>query len=167
MHGAALRLSFSRTNWTKENFVHKYGDRVIQTSSIPYQESFDTTAAPKTTTMREYIASWGKDDERWEADDVPEYMFSGQFASENPDLDDDMPEFLSLLGSLPYPSKVMAKQLFVGPAMSGAPLHWHNTAMNAIAYGRKHWCVNSAGPFTYTLKVFGNKRNGVCLLIVH
>ena len=33
----------------------------------------------------------------------------------------------------------MAKQLFVGPSLSGAPLHWHNTAMNAIAYGRKHW----------------------------
>ena len=131
----------SRTNWTKDNFVRKYGDRVIQTSHIPYQESFDTTAAAKTTTMREYIASWGKDDERWEADEVPEYMFSGQFATENPDLDDDMPEFLNLLGSLPYPSKIMAKQLFVGPAMSGAPLHWHNTAMNAIAYGRKHWFV--------------------------
>jgi len=35
----------------------------------------------------------------------------------------------------------MAKQLFVGPAMSGAPMHWHNTAMNALAYGRKHWYV--------------------------
>jgi len=30
------------------------------------------------------------------------YMFSGQFTEENPDIDDDMPEFLDLLAKLPY-----------------------------------------------------------------
>ena len=69
-------------------------------------------------------------------------MFSGQFSTENPDIDDDIEEFLDFLSLLPYPTKVMAKQLFVGPALSGAPIHWHNTAMNALAYGRKHWSVS-------------------------
>jgi Cupin-like domain len=32
-------------------------------------------------------------------------------------------------------------QLFVGPAASGAPMHFHNNAFNALAYGRKLWAL--------------------------
>jgi hypothetical protein len=136
----AIRNWTIRDSWTKHNFLKKYGNRQVSTSKIPYAESFDTVGSgTRTMTLGDYVNSWGNSDEQYSDEDVPRYMFSGQFSSENPDIDDDMPEFLGLLDDLPYPTKVMAKQLFVGPALSGAPIHWHNTAMNAIAYGRKHW----------------------------
>ena len=33
------------------------------------------------------------------------------------------------------------RQFYLGPAYTGAPLHWHNTALNVLAYGQKRWLV--------------------------
>jgi len=38
-----------------------------------------------------------------------------------------------------FPTK--NSQFYVGPAGSGAPLHYHNAAFNALAYGKKGWVL--------------------------
>lgn len=35
----------------------------------------------------------------------------------------------------------MNTQFYLGPAGSGAPMHFHRGAWNALIHGRKHWLV--------------------------
>jgi hypothetical protein len=35
----------------------------------------------------------------------------------------------------------MQPQFFLGAAGTGAPVHFHGDAWNAIAFGAKRWCV--------------------------
>ncbi len=39
----------------------------------------------------------------------------------------------------PRVQSVMNAQFFVGPAGSGAPFHFHNNALNTLAWGMKRW----------------------------
>lgn len=52
------------------------------------------------------------------------------------------------LSSLPHIGNL---QLFVGPALSGAPFHSHGPAINVIARGRKLWHLLPPGRDVYTM----------------
>ena len=43
-----------------------------------------------------------------------------------------------------------AHQLFLGPAGSGAPFHFHEPAVNALLYGRKRWWFQAPGQAGYS-----------------
>ena len=47
------------------------------------------------------------------------------------------------LGAVPGVT-VMANQFYLGPGQSGAPAHYHQIAVNALAWGEKHWIVAPA-----------------------
>lgn len=34
-------------------------------------------------------------------------------------------------------------QLFLGPPGSGSPLHWHDAALNYLAFGQKRWFLSA------------------------
>lgn len=43
-------------------------------------------------------------------------------------------------------------QFFLGPAGSGAPLHFHSLALNAVMYGRKRWALLAPKDALYSQK---------------
>jgi len=73
-------------------------------------------------------------------------------------------------------------QFFVGPEGSGAPVHFHSSAVNALYYGRKRWilippmqvgnqwlvgpCLRAIFPLTSSLKCIGFllREAGRCFL---
>ena len=48
-------------------------------------------------------------------------------------------QVVNLVRGLLGVSKVNPLQFFLGPAGSGAPLHWHDAALNFLAFGEKKW----------------------------
>lgn len=40
-------------------------------------------------------------------------------------------------------------QFYLGPALSGAPLHYHSDAINILAHGTKHWYLQSPDQAEY------------------
>ena len=40
-------------------------------------------------------------------------------------------------------------QFYLGPALSGAPLHHHGPAFNVLVRGRKEWILLPPGMYTY------------------
>ena len=60
-------------------------------------------------------------------------MFSASMAVEYTDIMDDITNLTKLLDSLYYPASQMGKQFYFGPRYTGAPMHYHNTAINALA----------------------------------
>jgi len=142
--GAVRNWTF-REAWQKDKFVAKYGETTVRTAEIPYADTFDDKAPSNTMTMNEYINAWGTPDNE-SPSGAPMYMFTADYTNENPPLRDDIRELIELLHDVPDTNetdtlKELSPQFFVGPAASGAPMHWHNTALNALAFGEKHWYV--------------------------
>ncbi len=46
--------------------------------------------------------------------------------------------------------KSTTRQLFIGPAFSGAPFHFHDNAFNALIFGRKLWLLTPPGRDLYS-----------------
>jgi len=67
------------------------------------------------------------------------YMFSSNFVNEYPAIRKVSVAAKAYLNSLPSVRRVNDLQLFLGPAGSGAPFHWHPPAVNFLAFGEKRW----------------------------
>ena len=75
---------------------------------------------------------------------VHPYVFFDGISQAAPDLLESFPTVPSFLD---FPSEKMvdrapsAVQWYIGPAGSGAPMHFHGDAWNALAHGRKRWLL--------------------------
>jgi len=73
---------------------------------------------------------------------TPPYIFERDIEKELPELMDSVPKMPATMPSggraqvTPQPP-----QFYLGPAGSGAPVHFHGDAWNALMYGRKHWIL--------------------------
>eukprot|EP00750_Incisomonas_marina_P017859 INCI2536.1.p1 GENE.INCI2536.1~~INCI2536.1.p1 ORF type:complete len:861 (-),score=142.45 INCI2536.1:19-2601(-) len=137
--GAVANWTF-RKAWQKQNFLAKYNSTMVDTSEIPYALGFDANAANERITMGEYVAKWGSGGND-SPSGAPMYLFGSEYTDQNPDLRAEVEELIDLLGTETSVDSLreMSPQFFLGPAASGAPMHWHNTALNALAYGEKKW----------------------------
>ena len=70
------------------------------------------------------------------------YLFSSKVMEDSGLLADTEP-LQRYLSSIPGVA-VMANQFFLGPGGSGAPTHYHQIAVNALAWGEKHWIIAPA-----------------------
>jgi len=66
-------------------------------------------------------------------------MFSTEFGEDYPSVASLSADVVSLLQSVPSVNEVKLVQFFLGPPGSGAPLHWHDAALNFLAFGEKEW----------------------------
>lgn len=159
--GAALG-SRIRDAFQKESFLTRYGSQRTSASAIPYANSFgfstealSLTEAANSKSM--YIRSNNHEDgsingttvdnsQYMEMNEAPQYVFtvsSNQFKSML-DKDAPAPSFLqfksgSAFAELDLSEGSVAVQFYLGPAGSGAPVHFHGHAVNTLAYGEKKW----------------------------
>jgi len=143
-----------RDVWTYENFRKKFDNRSISVSAIPYQERFDETSADVSLkmTVAEYLQTWGDDAELFETTQAPRYLFSASMPLDYPDIMDDITDLTELLDHFDYKTSQMGKQFYFGPRYTGAPMHYHNTAINALAYGKKRWFITLPNQTFYSIK---------------
>lgn len=73
----------------------------------------------------------------------PRYMFSSTFVNRNPDIHAVSAAALEMLRNLSVVYAVKEMQFFLGPAGSGAPVHWHPAALNFLAFGEKLWFLTA------------------------
>lgn len=159
--GVALNNTI-RQVLNRENFVQKYGRERIPVATIPYANSFGVRSSsqsrdPIFATMEEMANDVS----------VSSVSLKGMKASTNSDLNSDSDasaEYLyafttelsgKLSTDIPIPTSIKQSavdasgnleensdvelQFYLGPAGSGAPMHFHGNALNTMAYGMKHW----------------------------
>ena len=151
---ALQELGIDRSLWSKATLLQKYGAAATTVTDIPYKMSDSSLLdmKPKHTTLslREYVARHIESDEHQE--DVPLYLFSKAFAAQTPQLFEDISEVIELVDSVPGIGPLTEGQFFLGPAGSGAPMHFHSLALNALHYGRKRWTLLPAKDALYSHK---------------
>lgn len=86
--------------------------------------------------------SSSQEEEREEDGEEVLYLFSSKVMEDSGLLAETEP-LQRYLSSIPGVT-VMANQFFLGPGGSGAPTHYHQIAVNALAWGEKHWIVAPA-----------------------
>eukprot|EP00750_Incisomonas_marina_P008421 INCI15468.1.p1 GENE.INCI15468.1~~INCI15468.1.p1 ORF type:complete len:859 (-),score=137.95 INCI15468.1:123-2699(-) len=160
--GAMKDLQVPRSMWSLENMIRQYGDADIHVGLIPYLATFaaampgheDTSSLEYQTTMREYVANFRRSDDSFTPDNntVPAYLFTSDFANKNPTIYDASQQGLEFLRNLSGIQYVTEGQFFVGEAATGAPVHWHNSAVNFLWYGRKRWVLFDPEEAFYSVK---------------
>ena len=71
------------------------------------------------------------------------FRFTDRFATNHPQINDVSKEVVKKLRVLRSVRKVGPLQLFLGPPGSGSPLHWHDAALNYLAFGQKRWFLSA------------------------
>jgi hypothetical protein len=151
--GAALD-SLLRKAFNKKIFTQRYGSDQVSISSIPYAGSFGSPS--QVTTLKE-VADMGISAS---FSSSPSYAFSTPGSTWKSKLQKDalLPPFLleslKVLGKTVDEDEIKSKsyiesqkigstsweiQFYLGPAGSGAPVHFHGHAVNSLAYGQKKW----------------------------
>eukprot|EP00750_Incisomonas_marina_P008902 INCI15735.1.p2 GENE.INCI15735.1~~INCI15735.1.p2 ORF type:complete len:545 (-),score=66.07 INCI15735.1:1791-3425(-) len=70
-----------------------------------------------------------------------QYIFSQVFSQDNPSLMRIAgPVYEWVMSNIGIQS-LFETQFYLGPPGSGAPMHWHGTAINLLAFGKKRWQI--------------------------
>jgi len=134
-----------KTNFTRENFYAKYKDLSFRKQTIPYADAFGIIS--EDTTVGEYL----------------DYMRGNGLTDAHPDyIFETLPNDHILLDHHQYPdsyfnesiSNITSRkvQFFVGPVLSGAPIHFHRSAWNGLFYGKKRWFLYPPSQNFYSRK---------------
>lgn len=130
VRGAAFKWDF-RSKWTSEKMLKKFGKRKVDYGAVPYSSFFNGTLERGPL---ERAVSGARGDY---------YIFTAADANE---LVEDVLEF----GKAPLPLPTLFQdsnlaadpkilQFYLGGPSTGAPVHFHDDAWNALAFGRKRW----------------------------
>lgn len=131
LRGAGLGLP-SRAAFAKPHFLETFGGKRVAVGAVPYANSFGLAAGGTTLGV---VAELNYSD----AQPGQTYAFSTAMPDWHSQLERAAPPpawLAELLGRF-HGSK--ETQFFLGPAGSGAPVHYHGHAVNALAYGEKRW----------------------------
>lgn len=126
--------------WQRSKFKQEFGALIFNEVEVPYAESFgyDTT---RKTSVKEFMAKMRRYNEDYAgmAPDLiphPTYIF------------ESLPPNSPLLSEFKTPSVLdeeithispLKTQFYLGPPLSGAPVHFHRNAWNLLIYGQKRW----------------------------
>ena len=127
--------------WQRNKFELEFGTLSFTEVEIPYAESFGYTTSTKTT-IKAFMTKLKKyHSETKELGSInhvhnPTYIF------------ETVPPLSPLIANF-HPPKVldpdlthistMKTQFYMGPPLSGAPVHFHRNAWNVLIYGHKRW----------------------------
>jgi hypothetical protein len=139
--------------WTKDSLINKYGEMRVHASSIPYANKFGG-AGEADMLLSEYINDMRG--HRLQGGSHPWYVFKGHPIPRESDLktsvvrEEFVPtpkaiqEAFSGIPGAPGHGRAdlfVNAQWAVGGEGTGAPVHFHNTAWNALVYGAKKWLI--------------------------
>jgi len=128
--------------WSVEALRRLFGAQPLQSVNIPYASMFVDGVTAETTmgrfleTMEDLGEAEGGRDARYIFQTVSpaqEEQLRSSAAARRPSVLDG-----ERLQAATSPGKF---QLYVGPAGSGSPLHWHNDAVNYAVHGAKLWTL--------------------------
>lgn len=126
-----------RALWAdRSRFRQTYGRYKVTASSIPYAETFGEPS--QEVTIDSYMAYSKHVSTAAELTESPRYIFSDELTLTEEDsaaMDSD----LTRIGG------THQRQFYLGPPNSGAPMHFHDKALNALVHGRKKWAAYPPG----------------------
>lgn len=117
----------------KDAFLSVYGADLVDVGAIPYPSSFGVVG--KRITLQEAAELDSQVDASVKTPSlIPSYAFSTPSQAWQARLlkDAPLPSFAPRGSSSEF-------QFYLGPAGSGAPMHFHGHAINTMAFGEKHW----------------------------
>ena len=129
--------------WQRNKFEQEYGDMNFREVEVPYAESFGYSTT-NITTVKAFLAKMKqlhqerKTNKQDLAEELPHpsYIFQ-TVPMDTPLLDNfTLPRILNPEVTHISLTKI---QFYVGPALSGAPVHFHRSAWNVLMYGQKRW----------------------------
>lgn len=136
--------------WQRDQFIKEYGKLKFKEVVVPYAESFGYSGSTnKTTTLQDFVAKMdqlfqmGKN----EYPSQPSYIFE-TIRGDSPLLNDFV--LPSLLDPELTHMSISQIQFYIGPALSGAPGHFHRSAWNILIYGKKRWFIYPPTEAFYT-----------------
>jgi hypothetical protein len=163
--GAAANFPI-RQAFQKDTFLKRYGSERAPASVIPYAASFGISQS--VTTLSD-LAVLGphqqKDEYTVNVTSSPAYVFTVASNSLQRKLQTDAPvppefDFHVEDGNTVVSHQQshgsggvvdnVALQFYLGPAGSGAPVHYHGHAVNTLAYGMKKWYLHSPSDAFYS-----------------
>eukprot|EP00931_Biecheleriopsis_adriatica_P000300 TRINITY_DN100319_c0_g1_i1.p1 TRINITY_DN100319_c0_g1~~TRINITY_DN100319_c0_g1_i1.p1 ORF type:complete len:484 (+),score=90.11 TRINITY_DN100319_c0_g1_i1:59-1453(+) len=138
--GEALKYKL-RKKLKAKAFVEEYGDKQMVIGTIPYARLFGL--AEQRMTVREFVKQIQElSKANAPSEDAPHYAFGSDLLQQIPELAnafDMTPDLIDGLKVGGQDVQVAARQFYLGPPNSGAPMHFHKEALNVLAYGRKRW----------------------------
>ena len=127
----------TRKLWAdRSRFRQTYGHYTITASSFPYAKAFGEPSYEMT--IDSYMAYSENVSTAAEPTESPRYIFSDELTPTREDsaaMDND----LTRIGG------THKRQFYLGPPNSGAPMHFHAKALNALVHGRKKWAAYPPG----------------------
>ena len=170
LQGATVSSEWQfREAWARKKLLANHGGIVLPHSDIPYEELFTSQPGHATgaSTLAQFINHMPTMNERLKDTSVgargatPPYIFFGGINKSDPLLADAfplVPEFLRFESStstsdsepVDWTVAPAATQWYLGPPGSGAPIHFHQDAWNALAYGSKRWLLLPPGESRYS-----------------
>ena len=137
--GGARGLDGLAQALSRKVIIEKFGDVIVKAGTIPYFDSFGATGL-ENITMKNFVDHLDRYSNQQEGDRSPLYLF------------DTLPIVFEAVKSIvevvahidgvvpttedPSDTRI---QVYLGPADSGAPWHFHRSAVNALVFGRKRW----------------------------
>ena len=168
-HWSAVR------NFTRNSLLHRWGQQQVEIGRIPYADLFaaaaDRVPLAKYFTYLDNLAAeqikgirGAKDVQGDDPNLSPWYVFDGLVFQDEAIVaagwQDTGADDGSSLFRVPSAlrahirdasvSVVESPQFFLGPAGSGAPLHYHCSAVNGLVFGRKRWFLYPPGEAAYS-----------------
>ncbi len=126
--------------WQRSKFGQEFGALTFNEVEVPYAESFGYSTTKKTTikAFLESMKQFQEDNKNVKVDSIPHpnYIFES-VPADSPVLKEFKPpgvldEEITHINSLKM-------QFYLGPPLSGAPVHFHRNAWNVLIYGQKRW----------------------------
>eukprot|EP00051_Salpingoeca_urceolata_P020597 m.310840 g.310840 ORF g.310840 m.310840 type:complete len:345 (-) comp19648_c5_seq4:262-1296(-) len=127
-----------KEKWSRKAFFQHYDALEFETGFIPYPSAFGMQA--NHTTLAQYKAYLDElhaaQLDGIEEPNYPQYVFESISPSHPFMADIFIPATFDPVNTY---IDIKSIQFYLGPAGSGAPMHFHSDAYNALVFGRKQW----------------------------
>lgn len=139
----------ARRRWTRRRLLRDWGDVTVSTGVIPYADLYGMATRPER--LRTFVerdmsreasaAAWaGAGGDAGGASSrraVPAYAFDSRVLVQHAALAADAPT----PPAFDFGLDASLRQFIAGPALTGAPAHFHGSAWNGLVFGAKLWVL--------------------------
>lgn len=132
----AVRDEIRRLWADRSRFQTRYGRHTVTVSSIPYAKTFGEPS--QEMIIDSYMAYSENVSTAAKLTESPRYVFSDELTLTEED-SAAMDNAITRIGG------THQRQFYIGSPNSGAPMHFHAKALNALVHGRKKWAAYPPG----------------------
>jgi len=154
LRGEALDYGFRKT-WTRQRFLERHGGRQVRVAAGGFYPT-SLNGTQENATFKELVVRGGVPTGDATHDSLGGarlFAFGSDLLHRFPELREDFDETPALLDGIEVYGQgveVVNSEFSFGPPGSGASLHFHENAVNALAYGRKRWLLRAPDQAAYS-----------------